>query len=295
MKRKIKTLVLALCLCGAVFSLTACGDIKGIYDFFTDSDFGKAFENLENMDSDDIRNLIENLEESDFKGLIEDLSGIDGDSKSSDYNTDSESREADDSLDGDRSGDSSLDAGSNFDLGNVDGNIYSNSFLGLMCEFDSEWHYYSDDELALVNNITYDDLANAGYEQAKAAMEAGTSYIVMCVQNMETFDLVNISMSYSPIDYSKYLTVEDTIDATISQLEEIYSSQGYQDIYIIRSTTTFMGETVPCIDISVPENGTSVYQRQVISMFNKYTAVVTATSYNDFDTAQEYLDAFSAY
>lgn len=289
MKKKAKTLILALGLCIATLSFTACGNIKGIYDFFSDSDLGEAFENLENLDGDDIKNLVDNLKESDYEGLIDDLAEANDNTDSSDYSTDSESEEVNEDEN------NTSDAADNFDLGNVDGSIYSNSFLGLMCEFDSPWYYYDEDELALVNNLTADMLSDAGFEQAKDAMESGITYVIMCVQNMENNDLVNISVSYSPIDYSKYLSVEDMLDTTIAQLEEVYSSQAYQYVSINRSTTTFMGETVPCIDMSINEDGTPIYQKQVIAMFNNYTAVVTATSYTDFDTAQEHLEAFSAY
>ncbi len=77
MKQKTKALFLVLCLCVFALTLTACSDIKGIYDFFTDSDFGKAIDNLDELDAEDIQIIIENLDESDFKGLIDDLAGSD--------------------------------------------------------------------------------------------------------------------------------------------------------------------------------------------------------------------------
>lgn len=98
MKKKIASLILVGGLCIASLSLTACGSIGEIYDFFTNSDVGEMFKNLDELDTEDIKNVIENLDESDFEGLLDDFS----------------------------------DAGDSFDLGNIDGNIYSNSFLRLM-------------------------------------------------------------------------------------------------------------------------------------------------------------------
>lgn len=79
MKKKIKPLVLTLSLCITMLSLTACGNVGEIYDFFTDSEVGDMLNNLENLDSDDIKDIIENLDESDFEGLLDDLSDINKD------------------------------------------------------------------------------------------------------------------------------------------------------------------------------------------------------------------------
>jgi len=288
MKKKMKSLVLALGLCLATMPLTACGNIGEIYDFFTDSDVGEMFENLDDLDTEDIKNIIENLDESDFEGLLDDLSdaGDNTNSESSSYSYDYEIASTDDAS----------DASDSFDLGNVDGNIYSNSFLGLMCEFDTSWSYYNEDELALLNNITVDALSDAGYDTAKKAMDAGISYIIMCVQNPECGDLVNISMSRSSIDYSKYLTSEEMLDASIRQLEEVYSGDtSYDYASFSRETATFMGETVPCINIVFSANGETVYKKEVLALFSDYIAVVTATSYISEEKTQEYLNSFSAY
>ena len=288
MKKKIASLILAGGLCVTSLSLTACGSIGEIYDFFTNSDVGEMFENLDELDTEDIKNVIENLDESDFEGLLDDLSdaGDDTNSESGDYSYNYEVTSTDDAS----------DAGDSFDLGNIDGNIYSNSFLGLMCEFDTSWSYYNEDEMALLNNITVDILADAGYDTAKKAMEAGISYVIMCVQNPECGDLVNISMSYSSIDYSKYLTPEEMLDASMGQLEEVYSGDtSYDYTDFSRETATFMGETVPCINAVLSVNGETIYQKQVLAMFSNYTAVVTATSYIGEEKTQEYLNSFSAY
>lgn len=284
MKKKTKTFILVLSLCMAAFSLTACSDIKGIYDFFTDSDFGEAFENLENMDSDDIKNLIENLEESDFEGLIDDLSGVDDDSESGGYKYDSENDEDDSSF-----------SNSDFDLGNVDGNLYSNSFLGIMCELDSDWRFYTDNELAAINNVTFNNLEDAGDTTAKEALENGTIYIIMYTQNQENLDNLNIALQYFGFDITDYYTVESLIDNSLPNLEITLTAQGMKDVSATRTTTTFLGETVPCAEITGSINGTPIYEKQVYLVADDYMATITAASVSGEDTTQEILDTFSAY
>ncbi len=283
MKKKT-TLALVLSLCMAAFSLTACSDIKGIYDFFTDSDFGEAFENLENMDSDDIKNLIENLEESDFGGLIDDLSGIDDDSENSGYNYDFKT-----------DGDDSSSSNSDFDLGNVDGNIYSNSFLGIMCEVDSDWHFYTERELAALNNMTFDNLEDSGYTATQEALENGTIYIIMYTQNQENLDSLNITLQYLGFDITDYYSLEALIDNSLPNLQISLTAQGMKDVSATRTTTTFLGETVPCAEITGFINDTPIYEKQIYILVDDYIATITVGSISGEDTTQNLLDTFSAY
>lgn len=269
MKKNTKALLPALILCMATLSFTACGNAKDLFDMVTGGDFEDAIDNLENLDQEDLENLVDNLEESDFEGLIGDLAG----------ESDDDTSVSDD----------------NFDLGNVDGNIYSNSFIDVQCEFESPWHYYSGKELAAINNITFSNLEDAVETAAKAALENGSVYIIMFAQNQDNLDSVNITLQYFGFDITEYYTVDEMIDNSLPSLETTLTAQGVKDTEAIKSTTTFLGETVPCIEITGSINDTPLYEKQVIIIFDEYVATITAASLSGEDTTSEILDAFSAY
>lgn len=281
MKKKKKLLALTLVLCISTALLTGCSDVKKLYDTVTDPDFLEA---IENFDEDDLTNMIEDLENSDWGGLVDSFTGNDDDSDSSDYSEDSKFEDDSDETYAD----------DNFSIGTIDGSLYTNSFVGVQCDLPSPWYYCTGDELAFINNWTLDNIEFSN-DSAAEAIKNGSVSIIMYAENLDTAQNVNITVQYFGYAVEDYTPIEDLIDNSNASLEYALSVQGVEDLSVVRSTTTFLGETVPCTVVSGLLNGTPIYEQQVFISLGDYHATLTVASLSGENTTQEILDCFSAY
>ena len=57
-----------------------------------------------------------------------------------------------------------------FELGKIDGFVYENNFIGIGCALDSDWYFYSEEEIQELNNYKA-EVAGEKYEATIPAIE----------------------------------------------------------------------------------------------------------------------------
>lgn len=173
-----------------------------------------------------------------------------------------------------------------FERGTVDGQSYVNSFFGIKVEFSNDWVVSDDDNIATISQQTQETLSD---ENAKEKIEEGSAVLDMFAQSPRTGETVNLFMEdLGTTGANAEMLIAANISAVTRELEE----QKFENVTVQRGTAVFLGEEVPCMEISALYAGLDFFERQVYIIKGRNIASVTAASFNE-DTTQNTLDLFT--
>lgn len=176
---------------------------------------------------------------------------------------------------------------SGLDLGNVDGNTYTNETLGLRCELGDNWYVYSETELASLMGVVADSLSDSIIGDA---IDNNQSVTVFFAMDTTTYGNINITISK---DSMSALGEENFVALMVPQMKPILEQSGFENVTCTEAEFEFAGQTHTGIDITATVQGMTVYERQVYLMADSCMYVVTATAYEE-NGAQAMLDTFTA-
>ena len=176
---------------------------------------------------------------------------------------------------------------SGLDLGNVDGNTYTNETLGLRCELGDNWYVYSEAELASLMGVVADSLSDSIIGDA---IDNNQSVTVFFAMDTTTYGNINITVSK---DSMSALGEEDFVALMVPQMKPLLEQSGFENVTCTEAEFEFAGQTHTGIDITATVQGMTVYERQVYLMADSCMYVVTATAYEE-NGAQARLDTFTA-
>lgn len=172
-----------------------------------------------------------------------------------------------------------------FERGTVDGQSYVNSFFGIRADFSSEWVVSDDENLATISQQTQESLSN---ETAKEKIEEGSAMLDMFAQSPRTGETVNVFMEDLGVSGAR---VEMLISANINAVTKELEDQKFENINVQQGTAVFLGEEVPCMEITAVYAGLDFFERQVYVANGRNMASITASSFNE-DTTQNTLNLF---
>lgn len=174
-------------------------------------------------------------------------------------------------------------------LGVVEGNTYTNSFLGITVTLDENWTFANDEEMAQIRGMTMDAMNDENLSQMLE-----TSGAVMDMYAMDAEGrTVNIVLENLNILQSVALTEKAYIDATAGQLSPMLESMGFSIVNAETTEITFAGESHAAIKIHASVQGVDIYETVVVVKQGNYIASITVASY-DQDTTASVLDQFTA-
>ena len=176
---------------------------------------------------------------------------------------------------------------SGLDLGNVDGNTYTNETLGLRCELGDNWYVYSEAELASLMGVVADSLSDSIIGDA---IDNNQSVTVFFAMDTTTYGNINITISK---DSMSALGEENFVALMVPQMKPLLEQSGFENVTCTEAEFEFAGQTHTGIDITATVQGMTVYERQVYLMADSCMYVVTATAYEE-NGAQAMLDTFTA-
>ena len=176
---------------------------------------------------------------------------------------------------------------SGLDLGNVDGNTYTNETLGLRCELGDSWYVYSEAELASLMGVVADSLSDSIIGDA---IDNNQSVTVFFAMDTTTYGNINITISK---DSMSALGEENFVALMVPQMKPLLEQSGFENVTCTEAEFEFAGQTHTGIDITATVQGMTVYERQVYLMADSCMYVVTATAYEE-NGAQAMLDIFTA-
>ena len=176
---------------------------------------------------------------------------------------------------------------SGLDLGNVDGNTYTNETLGLRCELGDNWYVYSEAELASLMGVVADSFSDSIIGDA---IDNNQSVTVFFAMDTTTYGNINITISK---DSMSALGEENFVALMVPQMKPLLEQSGFENVTCTEAEFEFAGQTHTGIDITATVQGMTVYERQVYLMADSCMYVVTATAYEE-NGAQAMLDTFTA-
>ena len=182
--------------------------------------------------------------------------------------------------------DTAKDLGPLFERGVVDGQTYVNEFFGIRAEFSNEWVISTEEGLATMSQQTSEKLNN---ETAKQSIEDGSAILDFYGQSPRSSETVNVFMEDLGI---ASVTADMLITGNKAAVKKELESQSFENVSVEKGTAEFLGEDVPCLEISAVYAGYDFYERQVYIINGRNVASITAASFNN-DTTQAILDIFT--
>lgn len=179
----------------------------------------------------------------------------------------------------------------NFSFGTTGGSTYKNDFLGLGCNLGEGWSFYTDEQIAELNNMALDYTD----DEFASAIENATIIYDMFANNATTFANMNVNLEKrSLFENGSKDNIKNLLKNTVPTLEETYINMGYTNPVFEVEDIEVDGETFAGI------KGTAEIQSLKINIvlfsFKKgqYLASVTIASFDEAE-AQSLLDNFYLY
>lgn len=173
-------------------------------------------------------------------------------------------------------------------LGRIQGGIYTNEYMGLACELDSNWEFYSAEELQELPGDAIEMMA--GTELGDAAM--GMSQI-MDMQAENVNEMSGMNILYQKMDMGDRISyaamtemeIVESVLAERDMLEEAYAQGGMMVEDMAIKTVTFLGEERPALWTSASVEGVPYYVLQLFDFqLGQYSVNTTFFSYMEDKT-----------
>ena len=144
-------------------------------------------------------------------------------------------------------------------LGTVAENVYENAFIGIGCQFDSNWVFKTDEEILELNQFSK-DLVGDEYKQL---LENAPVIQDMMATTADQSSNVNIAIEKLE-GVNALITEQKYAELSTPNLEGALESMGLNIEYSEISTVEFAGKEHTCIDIAGSINGATICEKLVI-------------------------------
>lgn len=177
-------------------------------------------------------------------------------------------------------------AGKDFTLGEVDGQTYENTFIGIGCRLPSGWTYLSEEELKEANQIAEDlvgDALTEAYQKATILypMMATSPSVENCNLNMEKLDKQILEK----------LDIAGNNEKLLPMMEAAFENMGASSVLLELGTVKLDGKTFDCINTHVTLSGVEMVQCILSIKCDGYLANLSLTAANE-ENLEELLDCF---
>ena len=174
---------------------------------------------------------------------------------------------------------SSVSSEAEFSLGATTGLTYESKFIGIGCKLDSDWSFYSDEQIKELNSVTTEV---AGEEYAEMMKNATVVYDMFAAQSDQLAN-VNVVLEKADKNTLKDLDVAENFNKTIPTLKETFENMGYTGLTYEVGTVTIDGKEFTCLNTSAEISGTKMVQKAIGIKCNGYLATVTVTAFGEND------------
>lgn len=181
-------------------------------------------------------------------------------------------------------------------LGRVEGGSYTNKYVGFGCELDSDWAFYTAEELQeLPENV-----AELLEGSELVGDEMPTQITDMMAENVT--DLTTINVLYQKLSMQERLSYlamdeEDIVDGILSQVSTMTDAYAQAGIVVDRFekvTVTFLGEERTALWMAASIQDTPYYTLQIFDYdLGNYAVTTTLASYVE-DSTGNLLELFFA-
>lgn len=164
--------------------------------------------------------------------------------------------------------------------GTVEGNKFSTKMFGLTAEFDDNWTFAADDELAAMNQVS-----DMSAESVSSAFSSTGILYEMYVGNESGS---NISFLIEDLSKSNNSSLDEQgyVDASYPTLQSQLEAQGFTVDNIEKTKVTFAGKETPCIKMDLSIMGIGIYEYQIYKKAGQYMGVITVTGISKEETEE---------
>lgn len=174
-----------------------------------------------------------------------------------------------------------------FSLGEAKGLTYENKFIGIGCTLDSDWTFYTDEQIKELNNISSD----VAGDDLKEILENASIVYDMAAGRSNGLDNINVNLEKMNAITLAALDLAENYETAYSLVEESYVNMGYTDISHEITTAKIDGEDHTALRITAEINGMKLYQKLISIKCSGYLANITVSTYEE-DTVDAILDKF---
>lgn len=218
-------------------------------------------------------------DDSNKEVKIEETEGEDEEAEENEQEDESEVAETDED-------DSSSD-NEKFAFGVQENNVYENEFLGIGCELDDEWTFYTEEEIQELNNLTMDL-----YDSDAIDYVLENNMTVIDMMAMTDLGTKNINITLTDLEKVGFSDNKEAyLSMGISSMASLLEDAGAEDVEVIESEMEFIGETCTCVEVKQTMYGVEMHQLSVYFFRGNYAVNVVVTSTVEGE-AKELLEAF---
>lgn len=180
-------------------------------------------------------------------------------------------------------------------LGRMEGGVYTNEYAGIGCQLDSNWTFYTAEELQELPDRVHEALQDTEYS------DTGLNQITdMMAEN--TTDLTTMNVQYNKLSMQDRLVfaamsddaIADVILGQSESMTQAYAQAGIENAVLEKKTVTFLGEERTAVHTTASIQGVPYYILQVFDYgLGQYSVTVTVSSYFE-DNTESLLDLFYA-
>lgn len=180
-------------------------------------------------------------------------------------------------------------------MGRLEGGTYINEYTGYACALDSNWAFYTAEELQELPENVQEILADT---EIGDNMEGIAQFTDMMAENVE--ELVTVNVMYTKLGMQERLAYavmsdEQIIDEVLKQKDSMFAAyaQAGMDVQSMEMVTiNFLGEERVALKTVSDVQGVAQYTLQVFDYrLGQYSVTLTATSFIE-DNTQWVMDQF---
>ena len=158
---------------------------------------------------------------------------------------------------------------------------YVNEDIGARCDLPDDWNIVDEASLAELNGLTEKTF---GDDEISALLKKNGTAMIFYAQANDTMQTLNIVAENLNLLYTLGLDEDGYVDAALPTLETSLTANGFTDVQIEKSTTTFLGREYVCISVCVTLQGAPLYETLIPVKSGSTVYVITAASYMEDHT-----------
>ena len=162
----------------------------------------------------------------------------------------------------------------------VNGN-YENEFLGLGLKLN-DWHLYSEQELAEVNQVSNDFIAT----KVKEDIGLADNLTIMMAQAPDNNASINIVLRNMKeyMDAIKTAGVDAVIAGSLDASRDMYTQVGFQNVKVDSAKIRIEQQDYPGMSVYYEAQGVPTYLKQIALIRGDFMAYITISSLNEDTT-----------
>ncbi len=173
-------------------------------------------------------------------------------------------------------------------LGTVEGNTYTNAFLGITATLDADWAFANEEEMAQIRGMTVEAMTD---ESLAEMLETSGTVMDMYAMDAQGRN-INIVLENLNIIQTIALTEKAYAESASDQVPATLEGMGCENVTTEVTEISFAGQTHAALKIYARIMGTDIYETLVMVKQGNYIACITVTSFVE-DTTTEILDLFA--